>query len=203
MNKDDKVTLDITLKNLLKTKEMIYYGIQLTDAVQRGAVQPHHFEKNLIVPEPHSKTGFYFELDWTKYPDIFRSTADDALIHIASYAIIICKESYPSALWVKENEDGDLFSAQIILKLIRDAMSHMQTRSTNHAAPFWTINKNLQKIYEIKKLNIIFDATNLHDKQLKFSQIGGITNLIRILDYLIGDLRIKVDKYAIEATENL
>lgn len=91
-------------------------------------------------------------------------------------------------------------SAQIILKLIRDAMGHRQTRSIDHAAPFWTINKNLQKIYEIKKLNIIFDATNLHDKQLKFSQIGGITNLIRILDYLIADLRNKVDKRTMKAS---
>jgi len=187
----EAIPLEITIKNLLKTKEMIYYGIQLTNAVHTGVIQPHHFEKQLIVPEPHSQKGFYFELDWSKHPDIFQSTAEDALIHIASYAIIICKESYPSLLWVKEHEDADLFSAQVILKLIRDAMGHMQTQSIDYAAPFWSINKNLQRIYQIKKLNIVFDATNLHDKQLKFSQIGGMTNLIRIIDFLIDDLRIK------------
>lgn len=189
-----KEAIEISLAAFNKAKEMIWFGIQLADAVNRGSIQPKHFEKNLTVPEPNSKTGFYFELDWTKHPDIFKSTADDALICIANYAIIMCKESYPSVLWVKEHEDGDLFSAQIILKLIRDSMGHIRTRSIGHAAPFWRVDKNLQKIYEIKKLNIIFDATNLHDKQLKFSQIGGITNIIRILDYLIGDLQSKVDK---------
>lgn len=188
---DAKSITNTAIKNLLKTKEMIYFGVQLTDAIQRGTIQPHHFEKNLIVPEPHAQTGFYFELDWTKYPDILKLTAEDALIHIASFAIIICKESYPSTFWVKENENSDLFSAQAVLKLIRDAMGHMQTRSIDHAAPFWNINKNMRRAYNIKKLNISFDATNLHDKQLKFSQIGGLTNLIKIIDFLTDDLKCK------------
>lgn len=191
MHLNDKTEIDTTIKNLLKTKEMIYFGIQLTDAIQRETIQAHHFEKNLIVPEPHAQTGFYFELDWSKYPDILKLTAEDALIHIASYAIIICKESYPSTFWVQEHKNPDLFSAQAVLKLIRDAMGHMKTRSIDHAAPFWSINKNFQRIYRIEKLGIIFDATNLHNTQLKFSQIGGITNLIRILDFLIEDLKNK------------
>ena len=191
MQQDVKTEIDTTIKSLLKTKEMIYFGIQLTDAIQRETIQPQHFEKNLIVPEPHAETGIYFELDWSKDPDILKLTAEDALIHIASYAIIICKESYPSIFWVKEHEHPDLFSAQTILKLIRDAMGHMKTRSCDHAAPFWSINKTFQRIYKIERLGIILDATQLHDKQLKFSQMGGITNLIRIIDFLIDDLEKK------------
>ncbi|GAB4189901.1 MAG: hypothetical protein Tsb0015_10750 [Simkaniaceae bacterium] len=119
--------------------------------------------------------------------------SEDALIHIVSYAIIICKESYSPIFWVKERENPDLFSAQVILKLIRDAMGHMKTRSIDHAAPFWNINKNFQRIYKIEKLGIVLDTTSLHDKQLKFSQIGGITNLIRIIDFLIDDLNEKTN----------
>ncbi|GAB4189895.1 MAG: hypothetical protein Tsb0015_10740 [Simkaniaceae bacterium] len=42
---DIKTEIDTTIKNLLKTKEMIYFGIQLTDAIQRETIQPNILKK--------------------------------------------------------------------------------------------------------------------------------------------------------------
>ncbi|MBS0606934.1 MAG: hypothetical protein JSR57_08290 [Verrucomicrobia bacterium] len=180
--------IEIALASLKKTKELIYYAVQLTDAVQRGAIRPEHFEKCLIVPEPHSKNQFCIELDWTQYPEIFKQTADDAQVNIASYAILICKETYSNVLWIDEEKNADLYAAQMILKLVRDAMGHMRAESKGFAAPYWDINKKHRRILEIKELGIIFDAESVHGKQFKFSHLGGLTNFLKILNYLIKDL---------------
>ena len=182
--KNEKAVLDLAYKSILKCKELIFYGVQLSDAVQRGSIQPEYFEKMLIVPEPHSRNGFCINLDWTKHVEIFKETADDALIHIASFAIIVCKESYPEVLWVNEKDNSDLYAAQMILKFVRDAMGHMRVSSVTGAMPYWTNQlKNNRKIYKIQSLNFTLDAHDLHDKQFKFSHIGGISNLLSILDY--------------------
>lgn len=188
----DKSIIEIALKVIAKTKELIFYSVQLTDAVQRGAIRPEHFESKLIVPEPHSKNGFHIDLDWTKFPEVFSLTANDAQVHIASYAIIICKESYPKSLWVEESLDADLYSAQMILKLIRDALGHMCANSHQAAMATWDINKKNRRIFEIKKLDIFLDARQLHDQQFKFSHLGGLSNLLLILDYLATDLKSKL-----------
>lgn len=189
----DQIILKTAFNSLNKTKEMIYYSIQLTDAVHKELIRPEHFANHLIMPEPHSSNIFYIDLDWTKHPEIFKQTADNAQINIASFAIITCKESYSKLLWVKEEENPDLYAAQIILKLVRDAMGHMCAKSEEFAASYWDINKKNQRIFEIKELGIVLDARNLHDQQFKFSQLGGLANLLKILDYLIKDLKNKID----------
>ena len=35
----------VASKVIKKTKELIFYGVQLTDAVQRGIIRPEHFKK--------------------------------------------------------------------------------------------------------------------------------------------------------------
>lgn len=187
--KNEKDILDLVYKSILKCKELIFYGVQLSEAVQRGSIRPEYFEKQLIVPEPHSRNGFCINLDWTKHVEIFKETADDALVHIASFAIIVCKESYPEVLWVNEKDNSDLYAAQMILKFVRDAMGHMRVSSVTGATPYWTINKNNRRIYKIQSLDFTLDAHDLHDKQFKFSHIGGISNLLSILDYLIQDIK--------------
>ncbi|MCX6995443.1 MAG: hypothetical protein NTY13_06580, partial [Chlamydiae bacterium] len=77
----------------------------------------------------------------------------------------------------------------MILKFVRDAMGHMRVSSVTGAMPYWTINKNNRRIYKIQSLNFTLDAHDLHDKQFKFSHIGGISNLLSILDYLIQDIK--------------
>lgn len=187
----DKTTLEIALSSLTFTKEMIHYSIQLTDAVQKDRIRPEHFEPRLIVPESHG--NFRIELDWSQSPKAFKMRADDAQIHIASFAIITCKESYPEGLWVTEEKDSDLYAAQMILKLVRDAMGHMKARRKEYAAPYWDINKKNRRIFEIKPLKIVLDAQSLHDQQFRFSQLGGLANLLKILDYLITDLKHKIN----------
>ena len=146
-----KSIIEKILRVLAKTKELIFYAVQLTDAVQRGTIRPEHFESNLIVPEPHTNNGFHISLDWSKFPEIFLLIADDAQVHIASYAIIICKESYPKSLWVEESSNPDLYSAQMILKLIRDALGHMCASSNEAAVATWSVNKKDRRIFEIER----------------------------------------------------
>jgi len=179
----------VAIQVIKKTKELIFYSIQLTDAVQKEKILPEHFEKELPVLEPYSDNHFYIELDWTKYPEIFKQTADDIQVNATSHAIIICKESYSETLWVKEEENPDLYAAQMVLKLVRDAMGHMKAGSEIFAAAYWDINKNNRRIFEIKSLGIALDFTNLHDTQFKPSHLGGFSNVLRILDFLLEDLK--------------
>jgi hypothetical protein len=195
MTQLDKNAIEISLASLLKTKELIYYAIQFTDAVQRGSIQPHHFEKYLIVPEPHLQSQFCVELDWDQHPEIFKKTADDAQVHIASYAIVICKESYSNVLWADEKQNPALYSAQMILKLVRDALGHMRAKDREFAAPYWDINKKHRRVFEIKEIDIRFDAQELHEKQFRFSSLGGLTGFIKIIDYLTKDLRQRLEEY--------
>lgn len=190
--KIDRRTLEVALHSLNRNKEMIFYAIQLGDATQKGSIKPEHFEKYLIVPEPRANKQFHIKLDWTKHPELFIHTANAATIHIASFAIIVCKESYPRILWVEEEQNPDLYGAQIILKLVRDAMGHMRTGVDGIARPFWDIKKLHRKRFDIKDLRITFDATDLDKQEFEFIHIGGLSNLLKIMDYLAEDLRARL-----------
>lgn len=68
-------------------------------------------------------------------------------------------------------------------------MGHMSAHSHEIALPYWDINKKDQKIFEVKKLGISFNAETLHGQQFRFSHIGGLTTLLEILDFLAVDVK--------------
>jgi len=182
--------IENTLAALKKTKEIIYYAIQLNDAINQGEIKPVQLEKKLVIQEPNAD-AIVIDLDWTQNLIAFKETSDDAMTLTISSAIITCKESYAKILWVKdeqEKESPDLYAAQTIQKLIRDALGHMCVREKDFAAPYWDIPNKHRRIFEIKSLGIIFDAHNLHDKQFRWSHVGGLSNFLKILIYLINDI---------------
>ncbi len=195
----DKDTLEAALASLKKAEEMISYAIQLCDAVHKEKIRPDDFEKRLVVPEPHSENQFYVDREWAKDPAGFKGASNDAQVCIVSYMIILCKESYPAVLWIAEGKESmqpGLYAAQIILKLIRDAMAHILTGPQGFAAPYWKITSSkYRKKFSIEEIGVALDATSLHGKQFKFSDIGGLANLLKILDYLAQDIQVRLSMY--------
>jgi hypothetical protein len=191
-NIDKKVACEIAARSLRWAKELIYFSIQFEDAIQSNVIRPEHFEKYLAVPEKVSNSVFYINLDWGKHPDIFKSIAEDAQIGIANFAIICCKESYSKELWVEKTEDSDLYSAQMILKSVRNAIGHMSAQPNGLAVPIWDINSKNRILFEIKCLGITLDTRNLHGTMFHFSHLGGLGKFLSLLDYLEKDLQKKI-----------
>lgn len=182
---DEKALL--ARKTLVKAQELIHFSVQLSDSICRGIIIPEMFEKRLIIPEPNN--AFLIELDWTQHRELFKMTSEDILVGASSHAIISAKECYVPEFWVKEGVNGDLFAAQQIFRLVRNALAHMKPAG-EVIMPVWDIrNPKDRRVFEIKKFEIRLDATDLDGKQFRFSQIGGITNLLAILKYLVGDLK--------------
>ncbi len=188
----DNSVRQTAFNSLVKAKEQIFFAIQFDDAVHRGKIHPSDFVKKLQVPEHYSGTSFVIDCDWEKDPENFQRTSSNSMMNAINGAIMICKESYHESLRVKCEENSDLYAAQMILKCIRDAVGHVAAHSLEEAAPYWDLNENYRKVFEIKRLGISLDARHLHCTQFKWSHIGGLTNLLKILDYLIDDLREKL-----------
>ena len=182
---------------MLHTRKQIDYAIQLANAVNKGLIKPEYFEKlPIIVPEPHSNNNFEIMVDWTKFPDEFKEMADDAQVAIASFAIITCKESYPQDLRIEnKNENFDLYSAQKIQQLVRNAMGHFQIcLETGVARPIWDINSKDRQLFCIESIGVKLDATNLHGQVFKFSHLGGLGKYLDVLRFLENDLRNQINK---------
>jgi len=195
MVKVDQEILGKALAALNKTKELICFVVQLNDAVKQGAIRPDQFKKKVRVTELSLGNQFDINLDWAQSPVLFKQTADDVMSCIINYTAVLCKESYPKSLWVTKEEDEDLYAAQMILKFVRDATGHIKVATKNFAVPFWDINaKYREECFEIKELGIVFNAKGLHGSQFQFTHLGGVTNFLRILDYLIKDLKARLSK---------
>lgn len=183
------------IQALRKTKELIYYSIQLTNAVHTEVIRPEFFEARLRVPELNNT--FDFVLDWKKLPPfVFKEITDDIQVVIGSYAMIVSKEIYPKDLWVtKDDINQDLYVAQTIQKLVRDAFAHIVVNEDGKAQAKWDMNESYRKLYVIKGINLNFDATNLHGEFFKFSHLGGLGKYLEILDILILDLENRIKKF--------
>ncbi len=189
----DQEILEKALNALNKTKELICFAIQLTDAVQRGAIRPDQFKKKARVMESGSDDWFDIDLDWKQPPGRFQKVVYDIQACIINYMSILCKESYTKNLWVDKQQNEDLYAAQMIQKFIRDARAHMgedRASTKKRAVPVWDIKEKCRKErFEIKELGIVFNAENLHGEPFDFSPLGGFVNYLKILDYLIKDLK--------------
>ena len=185
----DQEILEKALNALNKTKELICSALQLTNAVNRGTILPGQFKKNLQVFESDSGNRFNISLDWEQRPDYFKKVVgQDIQSCIINYAIILGKESYSKIPWAQENVD--LFAAQKILKFVRDAVGHIYPFATKErAVPMWRIDhKEDLRRFEIRELQIVLDTRNLNGIPFEFSHLGGVENLLKILNYLIKDL---------------
>lgn len=187
----------IALCSIKNTRMLIDYSMQFTNAVQKERILAEHFEQlPLVTPEPHSNNNIQLLEDWRKKEkSLFKTVADDVQILVSSMAIIIGKESYARHLWANETSNPDLYSAQKILQHVRNAMGHFVAQDTQVARPYWSIDKKDRRIYIIKELGIIFDATNLHQKTFHFSHLGGLSTFLAILKYLEKDLENKIKSF--------
>lgn len=192
-----------SIEKLKKTKEVIEFAYQLSYSIESGLIKSENIQSELIVAT--GKEEWVINRDWRKFEDAL--TNDFAIIiriNIVSFQIIVAKESYASLFvseelrWATENEKPDLFGAQSIFKCIRDALGHFKAPMQDlYASGSWNFrDKKGRQQYpnklHIKSLGIYLDTVELQDKRFDWEHIGGIANFIKILDYLIADLVLRI-----------
>lgn len=98
-------------------------------------------------------------------------------------------ESLPS---VSRRKNLDLFSAIIILRFIRNSLSH-PIFINNQIFLKWRLEDSGGK-YTVKDLNIVFDVEDYKGKPFKFADIGGWSKFIELLEYI----KVNLKKYKTE-----
>lgn len=208
MNDIQHKAIQSSIETFKQTKFMMQYAWQLEGSIKNNSIKPENLTKVVFVDE--NEAEFTVEFDWTKHPKEFQGYASQARISIISFWIIQCREIY-HALFNKGKEidsnkllyeepsstNIDLYAAQCILPHTRHAFGHFKiclddNLNNDTAIPKWSFDKSGVKKLEIKRLNITLDTAALGDKQLEWSDIGGIKNFIKILDILRENLEEKL-----------
>lgn len=179
----------IAKKYLLKSKEMIHFACQLADAICRNTIKPEFLEPKLIYPDLYSGSSFEIDVDWVNNPILFKETAEDAQIAIMSWALIVAKESYGPELWVTVDVNQEVYAAQVILQLIRNALAHMKATKEFEVNARWQIDRQYKnKVFEINRLGICLDTSDLDGLVFRPSHIGGLKAINNLLSFLHEDL---------------
>ena len=103
---------------------------------------------------------------------------------------MICKERYiliKKNKWADKNKEPDLWAAQQILKVVRNALGHMKVQGNNLiASATWDFSKEKEKlgVLEVKKIGVVLDTINLQDQMFAWSHMGGLANFIKVLNFL-------------------
>ena len=190
-----------------KTKEVIDFAHQIQASITSGSIKSQDIIKEVDIGPKGD--DYRIKRDWTKYPnDLKNDFANNLKINTISYQCIVLKESYaglfktkenPLGLfnWAKKSTEPDLWVAQQILKLIRNALGHMKAKPGEfEAQATWDFTKEEKKQplgrLEVIGINVVLDTTNLQDVVFNWDQIGGVKNFNKILEYLVADLEKKI-----------
>lgn len=181
---------------------------QIKSAIKKN---PDHFSsllnKHKIVFDPLRKDLQATLVDWSA--ELLIKQVDNIGSCLFNYPLIVAKEFYVSdkALLVGGKSEAeeieklsdtekDLWAAQGIFKIFRDAFVHMKINDMGTRLEPRYENKQEKncRVYEIKKLNICFDEKRLNGKKLEWSHIGGQLNFIRLIKFLEDDLKKRLSK---------
>lgn len=183
-----------------KTKELVHFSMQLEASIKHDSIKPEYFLNRVVIDEGDAE--FTIERDWTKYPEALKNDfAVTSKIAISSFMIISCKESYAQLFqdekrgreglqWASKDKEPDLYSAQMILRVVRNALGHFKSQPTSHEAwGVWSFDANyLKDVFEVKSIEVSLDTRSLEGQQFAWSHMGGVKNFIKVLDYLEADL---------------
>lgn len=184
-----------------KTKEIIDFAHQIEASIIYGLIKPQNIIKEVYVgPE---NDDYMVRRDWANDKSSLKADFSNTLkINIVSYQIIVLKESYATLFssgllkWAEESIEPDLWAAQKILQHVRNALGHCKAEGGFfEARATWDFTKDKkQPLGKLKviAINVVLDITKLQGKVFSWSQIGGIKNFIKVLDYLISDLELKL-----------
>ncbi len=187
--------IKISIATFTDTIKRIIFSLQVADLVKKGILKPEHFTKTLS-----SQGSIIGYADWTKNPEDFKKTSDDVQFTSLASAITLCKEIYKQAIgktFANEKDNRELYSAQMILKIIRNALAHILAISNKLAKPVYKIEKREEcKLYEVKSIGVTLDTSNLYDvvEEFNFDDLGGLLNFIKLLNYLKNDLENRINQ---------
>lgn len=183
---------------LKKAQALISYAVQFSEAVQNRTIKPKHFKyrKATVKSSPYITWT-----NWKKEKTLFRQTAEDASVAIATTAIVICNESYFDLFegnTANPETNFELHSAQMILRIVRNSMGHFSAEPTELAPVRWNVDKpQYRKLYAIKSIDVTLDARDLNGKPFTMLELGGLKNFFKVLKYLADDLQNNASKETI------
>ena len=192
-----------TIEKIKKTKEIIDFSMQLALSIKSGSIKPEHICKQVNMDNKRM-----IDRDWTKSEtDLKDDFAITAKIAITSYAIIMLKESYAALhsnshgiAWANKEDNPDLYSAQKILQVVRNALGHMKSiPDTLEAKAYWNFRDSKDEdLFEIKQIEVVLDTRILDGQEFSWNQLGGLNNFLKVLDFLEQDLQNRLKSCLIE-----
>lgn len=162
--------------------ESISFSLKLSQLILNKHITFADFNKDENLP------NFIKELDWSDNPKQFIEQAEWLPLMTVAFWMTACEEGYfdlTQGKFIDKNENADLYAAQKIFRIIRNSFGHPYTTHENQVKIRWNMQETkYRKKYEVKELGIVLDATNLHEKDFKMTDVGGWENFFKILKYL-------------------
>ena len=128
------------------------------------------------------------KIDWSNNPKKLKEQAEALPLITIGFWMQACEESYFDLVQGKftdQHKNPDLYAAQKIFRIIRNSFGHPYTAHEKQVKIRWNLeNEKYRQKYEIKQLGIVFDATDLHEKDFKVADIGGWEKFFQLLNYL-------------------
>lgn len=112
---------------------------------------------------------------------------------VTVFYISACEEGYFDLFEGKVMEkdiDFDLHSAQMILRILRNSLSHPYISVDQMVKICWNVeNPKYKKVFVVAEIGMALDATNLDQKEFKLSDLGGWSKFLDLLKYLKSNLQ--------------
>ena len=171
-------------------EEAIIYSLTLCQLILCGEIKTADFNK---IERPDS----FRKINWTEHEGPFIEQAQQLPMATFAFALIQCAEGYfdlSGGKTVDPKENSDLYSAQMILKIIRNCFGHPMVKDKQLKIQWNVKGKEYKKRFEVKEIGIVLDARKLDKKQFALKELGGNgwEKLFKLLDYLKEDLRAKL-----------
>ncbi len=165
MSKDDKSVI-IAFEMAI---ESISFALYLSSALLNNRIIPSQLNDSF-----KGLPNFIPEIDWDKNSN-FNEQAEMLPLGIVAFWMTACVEGYfdlTKGNGAPFDENEDLYSAQMILKIIRNSMGHPFI-SGDQVKILWNVKyKKYRQKYVVKELGIILDARNLDKKEFKIADFG-------------------------------
>ncbi len=171
---------EATIKTCKCAREHICFGLEVSNAILNDVLKPEHLE--------FDKGCYWKTIEWNKNIEVFKEQAEWLSFACFSFAVILFCETYfdlYEGKTVDPNEESDLYSAQMILRIVRNSMGHVSANSSEMVQMRWNVEKKeYRRPYKVKEINMELDATDLNGQIFKLDPLGGMVNFLNLLNYL-------------------
>ena len=164
--------------------ENLTLGIALLEAADRGVVTARLVSNNKeFLSSGHTVSKPLIPLEVNDNADLVRRANNQiraafscSAIH-TNYLFSTAYGDYPDS-----NPKSDIGNAHCIIYLISCAVSRQLMK------PLWECQDNYQKVFNISAINFSFDARNLNDHALCWSDFGGLGRYNDLLEYCASEI---------------